>query len=379
MIVVGSLIVFFYTLTMALIYFGFRSVPSMDFPQEQKEKKTRFSILVPFRNEAENLNLLLESLKSLNYPTDCYETIFINDGSTDNSEEIIHQALQDSGLHYTVTNNDRTTGSPKKDAITKAITLTLHEWIMTTDADCRLHAEILDCYDRFIQYKEPYMIVGPIGLVQSTGLNYYFQLYEHLALQTFTAGGFGLKAPFLCNGANLVYLKDKFLQLGGFMGNDHIPSGDDIFLFEKFRKRYPNKLHYVRSYNAIVFTTPLKNWKAIIEQRVRWASKITSQKNPFSRWVGLIVFLTNLWLIVGLLYSLFNPDHLINYLIVLFHKLLVDLIIITSSSQFLTVRIHLLAFIINSLRYPFISVWIAIRSLNGKYSWKERHYNKPLI
>ena len=223
------------------------------------------------------------------------------------------------------------------------------------------------------------MIVGPVGLEKGEGLSYYFQLYEHLALQTFTIGGFGLNKPFLCNGANLAYMKDLFLELDGYKGNDHISTGDDIFLFEKFHNKYPEKVHYIRSNKAIVLTSPQNNWKSLIEQRVRWASKISFQKNLISKWIGSCIFITNLWLILGFIYCLLNPDQIINYLIVLFYKSMVDLVLISSSAQFLSARINLVAFIIITLFYPYVSVWIAIRSLIGSYSWKDRQYNKPII
>jgi glycosyltransferase involved in cell wall biosynthesis len=377
MIVAGSIIIFFYTLTLGMIYIGARSVRIAEL--SQNKMKTRFSILIPFRNEEENLKSLLDSLKGQSYPVHLFELIFINDESTDNSEQIIRSTLHDSGIQFVIFANERSSASPKKDAITKAVKNAQYEWIMTTDADCSLHTEILTFYDQYIQNKNPYMIVGSVGIDKGKGLEYHFQQYEHLALQTLTAGGFGLKRPFLCNGANLAYKKDLFLELEGYMGNDHISSGDDIFLFEKFRKKYPKKVHYIRSEKAIVRTVPLSSWKALIEQRVRWASKISSQKNLISKWVGLCIFIANIWLIVGLICCFFIPDQWVNYLIVLFYKSLVDLIIISSSALFLSVRINMGTFLINTLLYPYVSVWIAFRSLKGTYRWKDRQYSKTLI
>jgi len=362
---------------MGMIYFGYRSF--RDENSSQTETKSRFTIIIPFRNEADHLISLISSIKGLNYPTHKFEIVFVNDESTDNSEHIIRTSIEDCRIHYKILKNERSSASPKKDAITKAVKNSQYEWIFTTDADCLLHSDILSCYDQYIQSKNPYMIVGPVGFEQGEGLNYYFQQYEHLALQTLTTGGFGLKRPFLCNGANLVYLKELFLELDGYTGNNHISSGDDIFLFEKFREKYPNKIHFVRSNKAIVRTFPLKSWKELIEQRVRWASKISSQKNRISKWVGLSIFITNLWLIAGLIYCLFVPDLWANYLVIFFYKSLVDLIIISSSALFLSARFNLSAFMFNTLLYPYVSVWVAIRGLIGTYSWKDRHYSKPLI
>jgi glycosyltransferase involved in cell wall biosynthesis len=377
MIIFGAFIMFFYTLTMFVFYFAYRSVRDVNL--SRNEKKTQFSILIPFRNEEDNLNTLLDSLKLQSYPTHLFELVLVNDGSTDKSKQIIHSALNESGIQYVILNNERYSDSPKKDAITKAIKNAKHKWIMTTDADCMFNSEILSLYDDYIQNKKPFMIVGPVGIEKSKGLNYYFQQYEHLALQTLTIGGFGLKTPFLCNGANLVYMRDLFTDLNGYKGNDHISSGDDIFLFEKFREKFSKKIHYIRSEEAIVSTSPLSSWKEMIEQRVRWASKISSQKNPISKWVGLCIFITNLWLISGLIYCFFIPTQFVTYFIILFYKAMVDFVIISSSCLFLSVRINLYTFAVSTLIYPFVSVWVSFRSLIGTYRWKGRKYNNPII
>jgi GT2 family glycosyltransferase len=49
------------------------------------------SIIIPAYNEAANLKRCLESLAQLDYPKQDYEIIVINNNSTDNTEEIIHQ------------------------------------------------------------------------------------------------------------------------------------------------------------------------------------------------------------------------------------------------------------------------------------------------
>jgi glycosyltransferase involved in cell wall biosynthesis len=377
MIVAGSLIVFLYILTLGMFFFANRSIRSVK--ASDLENKIRFSIVVPFRNEAGNLDALLDSLRRLKYPSHMFEVVFVNDDSSDESEIIIHSALEGSDVQYKIVNNERYSASPKKDALSKAVNQARYEWIMSTDADCYLHKELLNCYDNYIQSDDPYMIVGAIGLLTGSGLNFHFQQFEQLALQAMTAGGFGLKNPFLCNGANLVYLKDRFMKVDGYAGNDHISSGDDIFLLEKFRREYPGKIHYVRSDRAIVLTSPLKSWRDLIEQRVRWASKISWQKNFLSKWVGLLVLLTNLWLIAGLFQSIFIPEQFKSYILLLIYKSLVDLIIITSSSLNLRQRVNLFAFLIISLIYPFVQAWVFIRSLLGTYRWKDRHYERPHI
>ena len=72
---------------LTLFYFGFHK--TKDINLYHVKTKAKFSILIPFRNEEENLITLLNSLKNLDYPPSCFEVILINDFSTDNSKNSI--------------------------------------------------------------------------------------------------------------------------------------------------------------------------------------------------------------------------------------------------------------------------------------------------
>ena len=113
-------------------------------------------------------------------------------------------------------------------------------------------------------------------------------------MQSATIGGFGIGVPILCNGANLGYKKETFLKLNGFDGNDHIASGDDLFLFEKFIAENKKNVKYLKSKAAIVTTFPVKSWRDLLNQRTRWAAKTGSSSSVNIKLIGLLVLLTNL-------------------------------------------------------------------------------------
>jgi len=51
------------------------------------------SIIIPFRNERENLLNNLRALEALNYPEENFEILYINDSSTDDSVEILKKNI----------------------------------------------------------------------------------------------------------------------------------------------------------------------------------------------------------------------------------------------------------------------------------------------
>jgi glycosyltransferase involved in cell wall biosynthesis len=125
--------------------------------------KTFFSIVVPFRNERGNLPVLLDSIRKLNYPIDLFQKIIlVDDFSEDDSVAIRLQLAYGKWLfQFTLLENISVTGSPKKDAIARAVPIT-KDWILTTDADCILPQRLLATLDAYIQQNEVSMLVGAV-------------------------------------------------------------------------------------------------------------------------------------------------------------------------------------------------------------------------
>ena len=145
---------------------------------DERTAKTSFSIIIPFKNEAEHLKALLTSLSELKYPEKLFEVILVNDDSTDDSEAIINKFKSKNSGNYRVIKNERKTGSPKKDAITKAISIARNEWILTTDADCTVPKYWLESFDGFIQNMDSYFISGPVNYHRANTFLEQFQTLE---------------------------------------------------------------------------------------------------------------------------------------------------------------------------------------------------------
>ena len=262
-----------------MLTYGFDKIGH--FKLQDLPAKTKFSIVIPFRNEAENLPKLLDSIAKLNYPKAFFEVILVDDNSEDKSVSIINKILDTKSLkkdftridNIRIIKNEITSNSPKKDAITSAIKASKFNWIITTDADCVLPKYWLDTFDEFIQTKHTNCIVAPVTYHGNNSFFNRFQTVDFLSLQGATIGGFGIKKPFMCNGANFCYRRSLFQQLKGFEGNTDIASGDDIFLLEKLIEHDVKKVHYLKSIKAIVKTNPTSTVSNLIQQRLRWASK----------------------------------------------------------------------------------------------------------
>jgi len=374
MVLISIIITIIYLFLIGSFVFGFDKV--LVFRLKSIEAKTKFSVIVPFRNEAENLPDLLNSMASLEYPNYLYEIIFVDDDSTDDSVNIIKNLRNSTETTISIIKNESTSNSPKKDAITTAIKNSKYDWIITTDADCILPKYWLDSFDEFIQTTKSKCVVGPVTYTNKSNFLNRFQLLDVLSLQGATIGSFGIKKPFLCNGANFAYKKALFEALNGFNGNNNIASGDDIFLLEKAIKTHPEKVQYLKCEQAIVTTQPQSTWSALKEQRIRWSAKTIAYNNWFGKLTGLVVLLMNALIIILLTLTLINEFSFKSFIYILIIKFSIDFYLIYKSAIFFNQKDVLKTFIFGFIIYPFFSIYIAFLSLFKGYKWKGRHFKK---
>lgn len=351
-------------------------------PNPENEVKTHFSILIPFRNEADQLPALLQSLGEMAYPQSKMEIILINDESDDGFEPFINDfKSKNKDLPVKLIHSKPVGSSPKKEAIELGIRNAAHPWIITTDADCRVPVNWLRAFDSCIRHEEPKMMAAPVTFLSGKGMLHQFQLLDFLSLQGATMGSFGLKGkgmirPFLCNGANLCYEKKAFDEVKGYEGNREIASGDDIFLLEKMYDTFPDQVRFLKSSEAIVHTAAAGSWKELLRQRIRWASKTSSYSNNFGKLVGLVVFATNLMLVMLLVLSFSGRFSLAHLGLLFIIKFNIDFLLLYKTAAFFNQKEVLRSYFLSSILHPFFTITAALLSLKKSYRWKGRNFIK---
>ena len=375
------LILLVYMVTIAHLIVGFNAVKT--FHPKEITPKTFFAIVVPFRNESKNIPQLLASIKNLKYPIDLFEIILVDDFSEDDSVRQIYDWRMENGtFQTTLLENIRLSNSPKKDAISRAIPIVKNQWIVTTDADCIVSEDWLSALDAYIQEHEVEMIVGSVVYDCQKSFLHHFQQLDLMSLQGATIGSFGMGLGFMCNGANFCYTKSLFQELNGFVGNNKIASGDDVFLLQKAMRIHPMKVHFLKSKATIVHTKPESSWANLLEQRVRWASKTSSYQSVFGKDLAVIVFGGNLCLVVGCgLWVVNYPLSVVGcrlsgciFVGILFVlKFVIDFILLYKTNRFLRKK-RMRYLLLSSVLYPFFCVSVALFSWFGSYDWKGRRF-----
>ena len=119
-------------------------------PRAQGSQNLSFSILVPCRNEAENVSELVSTLGALDHPR--YEVIFIDDNSTDGTGDSLRQSIVNRPNMKVISAaplSDGWMGKPW--ALSQGLSHATHEYIVTVDADVRLAPDALSAMDSVLQ------------------------------------------------------------------------------------------------------------------------------------------------------------------------------------------------------------------------------------
>lgn len=334
----------------------------------------RISVIIPLRNESEHLVSLIDRLLLQDYPKELYEIILVNDHSSDDTGDLLRQVSSGKNiLFFELPANLQ----GKKQALSLGISHASGEIILTSDADCKPGKEWLNSVDAYFQKGSYKMLAGPVAIEHPTGLFGCFQSMELISLQGSGGGAIGIGMPIMCNGANLSFYKSSFLKVNGYMGNENIASGDDIFLLEKFKTAYgPASIGFMKDTTSIVYTSQASGLKAYLNQRIRWVSKSPSYSDPFLLTTSFTVLLFNLMILVCLIVALLSASKilLITALSAFVYKSVVDMPVLWKASGFFNQRSLLLRSYL--ILQPLHIIFIVFSGIFGNllsYRWKGRH------
>ena len=336
----------------------------------------RFTVIIPARNEEDNIKLYLPSVLQQAYPKDLFDIIVIDDHSTDATAEIVSELQsQYSNLILLRLKDllpDVALNSYKKKAIEKAINQAAGDWIVTTDADCLVNANWLQCFADFIMKHDAVFVAAPVSFFNQRSFLSIFQSLDFMSLQGITAASVNQGFHSMCNGANLAYKKSMFQEVNGFTGIDKIASGDDMLLMHKIYEKNPAGVKFLLSKDAIVRTVAMPDWKSFFNQRIRWASKADTYQDKRIFWVLALVYFLNLLLLVIFITSFFRPVFFVYWVMLLLIKTLIELRFMRLVAAFFGEEPLLKWF---GLLQPFHIMYIVIAGWLGKfgsYQWKGR-------
>ena len=353
----------------------FKNTCLPDRQAEGYEPHTFISVLIPARNEEDNIVACLASILKNNYPQNLFEIIVIDDHSDDATPQYV-RGLQQPNIKLIELKNyiKLAENQPfKKRAIEAAIGESKGDLILTTDGDCLVPPRWLWLIAEFYETQGKRFIAAPVNFHQEQSFFERFQSLDYVGMMGITGAGVQGKFMNMCNGANLAYEKKLFFEVEGFHGIDHVSSGDDMLLMQKVARMCPDTLGFLKNEQATVLTTAKPTIKEFFGQRLRWASKSSSYTEWFTVFQLIAVFL-----FCANIVSSFILGFFLNYFFILAAcslsiKMIFDFIFLKMTTHFFKRQDLLKIFLPAQILHVFYIITVGLWSnVKKKYLWKGR-------
>jgi Protein of unknown function (DUF3307) len=152
-----------------------------------------------------------------------------------------------------------------------------------------------------------------------------------------------------------------------------IASGDDMLLMQKIALKHSNKIGFIKSKNATVFSNPMETYTSFLNQRLRWASKSGHYKQWWIDAELILVWLFCTMLIVLQILAPFSFQYSILFFVLLSTKIIADYPLLKATSSYFDQKSLLKVFFIAQFYHIIYIVVIGWMKLFGlKAIWKGR-------
>ena len=181
-------------------------------------------------------------------------------------------------------------GKGKKYALYRLISATETEYVWMQDDDI-----VLEVKGERLEVKGVDLLILPLRMESESehpSLLERLQMAEYAAIQQLTIETAKRGHAVMCSGANLIAKRDRWLESYEDL-HPEIPSGDDMFLLESFKRR-GLKIAVSESEELTAIVRPHTEWCAFWKQRMRWAGKAPKYTDRDILCCGAVVLGMNL-------------------------------------------------------------------------------------
>lgn len=225
------------------------------------------SVIICARNESENLRRYLPSILEQDYPN--FEVVVINDGSTDESEEVL-SAFEEKypHLYHSFTPESARYISRKKLSLTLGIKASKHDWLVFTEANCQ---PVSDQWLRLMARNftpRTQIVLGYNGYERGKGWRHkriaFDSLFTSLRYLGFALAG----KPYMGIGRNLAYRKELFFKQKGYSTHLNLQRGeDDLFVNQIITE---DNLRVETDKNSVIRMKPIERYKDWKEEKISY-------------------------------------------------------------------------------------------------------------
>lgn len=230
---------------------------------EESGTLPKVSIIAPAYNEEKTIAASIESIKRIDYPKELLEIVIVNDGSTDNTSNVIKKYANEK--YITFIDNKKNKG--KSACLNQAIKLSKGQFIATMDSDSEVSKDVLKKTLPYFKEKKvgavtiTVKVKNPRTFIQKV-IEIEYALGLSLALKILSFFGSVHVTP----GPFSIYRKSMFNKIGMF---DVKNITEDLEIAYRIQK---NGYTIQCCTTTHVKTVIPDNIKALYKQRKRWYS-----------------------------------------------------------------------------------------------------------
>jgi len=263
-------IILYISLFISLFFEVFLLITYLEVREELKLEEERLSrsikffptltIIVPCFNEEKTIARTIHSIFNLDYPKDKISIVAVNDGSTDNTLEVLKSFESNSQVRVLSKEN-----GGKHTALNMALESVDTDLVGCLDADSFVLPDTLKKIVPFFE-DEAIMAVTPSIRVHEPG-----NILQHIQRVEYNWGIFlrrmlsSLNAMYVTPGPFSIFRTRVFRELGGYRAAHNT---EDLEIALRMQK---NRYKMVNSHGAHVYTVTPSKFKPLFKQRVRWS------------------------------------------------------------------------------------------------------------
>ncbi|MDC7126130.1 MAG: glycosyltransferase [Spirochaetales bacterium] len=325
------------------------------------------SIIVPARNEEQNLSVLFLSLK--NQTEKNFELILIDDRSEDHSLELMYHFQKDADFKVKIVENKEAPGfsNPKVNVLIKGVEAASGDLYFFTDADCKLSSDWVSSLRKMFNNPQTGVVCGFLRLASENNVLCRLQNFDHFYRMMYAFCGIGLGIPVGCFGNNLAIRKQTYVETGGYeLLKDS--ATEDAEMIARVKQLGTYKIRAIFKKDSIVDTVHKKSWKEHSNQARRWASGAIFSKDGLTRFGFFVLMLIPLCCLACIIPACFNKVFFIFPILMYAYLYFSSIIFGLCSGVFKLFRKGLF---LSVLIYPFIYVDSFFKALIfRKINWK---------